>query len=127
MPELEGTPVEGSAPPDTEMAEATAAEGTRTAEETAEASAELPFAEEEGVEEARQTFMSYLMSPVVSLLVGQEGSGGVLTAHQALLEKSPYFKDACSAFTEDGSVRVLPLPPSFSPLLPPPLSYLFRS
>lgn len=96
MSELEGTPIEGSLPPDTEMAETTTAEG--------DASAALPFAE--GVEEeesARQTFMSYLMSPVVSLLVGAEG-GGVLTAHQALLEKSPYFKDACAAFAEDGSV-----------------------
>ena len=35
---------------------------------------------------------------------GPEGT--VLTAHQALLEQSPYFKEACAGFT-DGSVRTL--------------------
>lgn len=54
--------------------------------------------------------MSFLMSPVVSLLVGQSGDENVLTAHQALLQKSPYFKDACTAFDDD-TVR-FPLPAS---------------
>ena len=107
MSELEGTPLEENAP-DTEMAEVE--ETTEGAEGSAEASAELPFAEEP-VEEARQTFMGYLMSPVVSLLVGQAGSEQVLTAHQALLSKSPYFKEACASFAED-TVRlsILPFP-----------------
>jgi hypothetical protein len=62
---------------------------------------EMPFANE--VPEARTTFASYLMSPIVTLLVGAQ-EPTVLTAHQALLSRSPFFQDACKSFTEDGSV-----------------------
>lgn len=116
MSGLEKTPADPA--PDTEMTGAEAAEATEAAETSgpvegaeaqqsagAEASAELPFAEEpeEEEEEARKTFVDYLSSPVVSLLVGRLGEE-VLTAHQALLVKSPYFRDVCAGFADDGSV-----------------------
>lgn len=69
---------------------------------------ELPFAGEEEVQ-ARPTFVDYLKSPMVTLAIGPE-AGTVLTAHQALLEQSPYFKEACAGFT-DGSVRTLSMLP----------------
>jgi hypothetical protein len=66
---------------------------------------ELPFADGD-VTEPRTTFLSYLMSPVVTLIIGQENQT-LLAAHQALLEQSPYFKAACANFVDDGSVRNL--------------------
>ncbi|KFA62496.1 hypothetical protein S40285_08064 [Stachybotrys chlorohalonatus IBT 40285] len=67
----------------------------------------LPFAE--GVlEEARPNFISYLASPIVTLLVGK-GEPTVLAAHQALLMQSPYFREACKSFVEDGSPRQIEL------------------
>lgn len=96
-PEIEESPVE--VPVDTEMADTTEA-GAEGAEENP--SAELPYAEENPSEEeqpARATFISYLQSPIVSLLVG-DGSESTLTAHQGLLVKSPFFKDACAEFDE---------------------------
>ena len=96
-------------PPDTEMAEVTeGVEGT---------SAELPFAEAEPEEPARQSFASFLMSPVVTLRVGGQEELREVSAHQALLERSPFFKEACAAFAEGGEVRFLlpiPLPTSFT-------------
>ena len=88
-------------PPDTEMAEGAATEGVEGA------SAELPFAEAEPEEPARQSFASFLMSPVVTLRVGGEGELREVSAHQALLERSPFFKEACAAFAEGGEVRFL--------------------
>lgn len=58
-----------------------------------------------GPEPSRVTFMSYLGSPVVTLVVGQDDTQSLLTAHQGLLEKSPYFADICRQFVDDGSVR----------------------
>jgi hypothetical protein len=55
------------------------------------------------VVEPRITFANYLMSPIVTLLIGS-GDQAILSAHQGLLTQSPYFKDICDAFAEDGSV-----------------------
>lgn len=67
----------------------------------------LPFAQEgpDDLAEARTNFITYLASPIVTLLVGSGESETVLTAHQALLTKSPYFQAACLEFSNDGSVR----------------------
>lgn len=71
-------------------------------------SSELPFAEGGEAEPVdttpRVTFMSYLTSPVVTLIVGQGDNTSVLTAHQSLLVQSPWFTQACEQFAEDGSV-----------------------
>ncbi|KAI0115723.1 hypothetical protein GGR51DRAFT_360615 [Nemania sp. FL0031] len=64
----------------------------------------LPFAEG-GESDPRPTFMSYLASPVVTLIVGSAQNETILTAHQALLVQSPFFVDACAAFADDGSPR----------------------
>ncbi|KAI1213548.1 uncharacterized protein F4807DRAFT_270107 [Annulohypoxylon truncatum] len=59
--------------------------------------------------EPRTSYISYLTSPVVTLLVGTGESETLLTAHQALLAQSPWFLDACAAFTDDGSPRQIDL------------------
>ncbi|CAN8097335.1 unnamed protein product [Discula destructiva] len=78
----------------------------------ADQTAELPFAGEETVvdpEPARVPFVEYLTSPVVTLIVGKDDNETILTAHQALLTSSPYFKALCDNFTDDGSPRQLEL------------------
>ncbi|KAH6654296.1 hypothetical protein BKA67DRAFT_274554 [Truncatella angustata] len=73
---------------------------------------ELPFAggaEAEPEAEKRPEFIDYLKSPVVTLLVGNSGIETILTAHQALLLQSPYFVEACAAFSNDGSPRQIKL------------------
>ncbi|WYZ41002.1 hypothetical protein EsH8_IV_001343 [Colletotrichum jinshuiense] len=89
---------------DVEMVEGTE-EGNNTNPE------ELPFAEggENDPVELRTTFVSFLSSPVVTLLVGQGETETILTAHQALLVQSPYFKEACAQFSDDGSPRQIEL------------------
>jgi len=65
----------------------------------------LPF-QEEAMEDAPQrvTYIDYLKSPIIGLLVGQGDEQALLTAHQALLTTSPWFKDACDKFSSDLSV-----------------------
>lgn len=62
----------------------------------------------------RTSFLAYLSSPIVTLVVGQDDSQSLLTAHQGLLAKSPYFADICRQFVDDGSVSTFFLS-SFSP------------
>ncbi|EMR71487.1 hypothetical protein UCREL1_1474 [Eutypa lata UCREL1] len=69
---------------------------------------DLPFAEG-GEADPRPTFISYLTSPVVTLIVGTGETETILTAHQALLTQSPFFAEACAAFTNDGSPRQIEL------------------
>lgn len=103
---------------DVEMAENSAGAAAGTGEDEATAAAErseLPFAEEETVNEpesvpARTSFISYLTSPVVTLIVGSNETETILTAHQSLLTLSPFFKDACAQFSDDGSVSCRFLP-----------------
>jgi hypothetical protein len=91
---------------DVEMIEgATTAAGTENPNNNKNDS-ELPFAEgvpEDPVPE-RVTFVQYLSSPVVTLLIGSGEKETILTAHQGLLVQSPYFADACAEFADDGSV-----------------------
>ncbi|QPC74415.1 hypothetical protein HYE68_005167 [Fusarium pseudograminearum] len=68
----------------------------------------LELAESE-VAKPRITFANYLMSPIVTLLIGS-GDQSILSAHQGLLTQSPYFKDICDTFVEDGSPRQIELP-----------------
>ncbi|KAK5659643.1 hypothetical protein OQA88_850 [Cercophora sp. LCS_1] len=107
---LEETPTNTRA--DVEMAEGTAAD-----EETTHANgSELPFAEGDPDDTStvnpasRISFLQYLASPVVTLIVGGGDSEQVLTAHQGLLWQSTYFKEQCAEFTDDGSPRTIELP-----------------
>ncbi|KAK2040881.1 hypothetical protein LZ31DRAFT_473557 [Colletotrichum somersetense] len=87
-------------------------EGAEATEATDNVNAEnLPFAEggESDPVEPRTTFASYLSSPIVTLLVGQGDAETIVTAHQALLTQSPYFKEACAQFSDDGSPRQIEL------------------
>jgi hypothetical protein len=74
----------------------------------------LPF-QDEAMEEAptRVTYIDYLKSPVIGLLVGQGDEQALLTAHQALLTQSPWFADACAKFSDEVSVS-FPSPPQLS-------------
>ncbi|CAL3971017.1 hypothetical protein PZA11_007389 [Diplocarpon coronariae] len=58
---------------------------------------------------ARTTYVDYLKSPVIGLLVGQGDEQALLTAHQALLTRSPWFADACAKFSDDISERRIDL------------------
>jgi hypothetical protein len=90
---------------ETQNTQETAPENTQEVEENENENAndtELPFANSE-IAEPRVTFADYLMSPIVTLLIGS-GDQSILTAHQGLLTQSPYFKDICDTFVEDGSV-----------------------
>ncbi|KAG9233948.1 hypothetical protein BJ875DRAFT_424847 [Amylocarpus encephaloides] len=73
----------------------------------------LPFQDEamEAVEEypQRVTYLDYLKSPTIGLLVGQGDEQALLTAHQALLVKSPWFKEACDKFADGVSERSIDL------------------
>ena len=71
------------------------------------------------VEEAAPTtnpqtiFLDYLKSPIVELVVGGSGNGGVseptlVTAHQAILSKSPYFAERLQSSTGDTQRIELP-------------------
>lgn len=85
---------------DVEMVEGTEA----TAEGDGNDHSELPFAEEGATPDAKPTFISYLMSPIVNLSIGAPEENASLSAHQALLEQSPYFAEICSNFVDDGTV-----------------------
>jgi hypothetical protein len=79
------------------------AEQNENADETA-----LEIVESE-VAQPRITFANYLSSPIVTLLIGSSDQS-ILSAHQGLLMQSPYFKDICDHFVEDGSPRQIELP-----------------
>ncbi|KAH6838518.1 hypothetical protein B0I37DRAFT_358274 [Chaetomium sp. MPI-CAGE-AT-0009] len=103
---VEDAPAASTTTADVEMAE-----GAVATTENPNGS-ELPFAEgvpEDPVPE-RVSFLQYLSSPVVTLLIGTGDNETILTAHQGLLVRSPYFADACAAFTDDGSPRQIELP-----------------
>ncbi|OAX77134.1 hypothetical protein ACJ72_08571, partial [Emergomyces africanus] len=52
-------------------------------------------------ESKEYTFIEYLRSPIVELVVGTGEEQTTLTAHQAILTTSPYFKNAVTQFTSD--------------------------
>ncbi|PBP18694.1 hypothetical protein BUE80_DR010338 [Diplocarpon rosae] len=58
---------------------------------------------------ARPTYVDYLKSPVIRLLVGQGHEQALLTAHQGLLTRSPWFADACAKFSDDVPERRIDL------------------
>lgn len=69
----------------------------------------LPFqGDEPQIISPRVTFLDYLKSPIVELLVGLAEEQLLLTAHEALLVQSPFFKDACSQFSPDATVSLEP-------------------
>lgn len=53
---------------------------------------------------------SYLRSPIVELGIGPEDDQVTLTAHQGLLERSPFFSKALEQFSEDVTSRRIDMP-----------------
>ncbi|KIX92129.1 uncharacterized protein Z520_12122 [Fonsecaea multimorphosa CBS 102226] len=53
-------------------------------------------------------FLEYLKSPIVQLIVGAGDDETTLTAHKAILSKSPYFSEILSALDDDALVVELP-------------------
>ena len=51
--------------------------------------------------QVRLTNRSYLKSPIIELLVGQGEEQTLLTAHQALLIKSPFFADTVATLSDE--------------------------
>jgi len=109
MADTEGDFLDGTPADDIEMVgEDTFAQVEITAAPAPDAEGEdvLPF-QDEAMEEdkpARITYIDYLKSPIIGLLVGQGENQALLTAHQALLTQSPWFAEACAKFQEDTSV-----------------------
>ncbi|KPM42632.1 hypothetical protein AK830_g3917 [Neonectria ditissima] len=102
----ENVPDESTAA-DVEMTEST--QVTQGGDATTDvATTEEQLAETE-VAEPRVTFASYLQSPVISLVVGSDISQTVLTAHQALLVKSPYFRAICDSWVDEITPRQIEL------------------
>jgi hypothetical protein len=100
---------------DIEMVGEEAVVGADPDEETAEhgengeaGDNEVPIENDEEVP-TRVTFVDYLKSPIVELVVGEGEEQIILTAHQALLQSSPFFEEALSQFNEDSTVSILNL------------------
>ncbi|KAH7049145.1 hypothetical protein B0J12DRAFT_710970 [Macrophomina phaseolina] len=51
-------------------------------------------------------FLDYLKSPIIELLVGKDEEQTLLTAHQALLTKSPFFEQQCAQFSDNDARRI---------------------
>lgn len=86
----EGAPAASAAAaaaPDVEMAEGSTAPASTAGAAENPNNSELPFAEDgpDDTPPARITFVQYLSSPVVTLLVGSGEAETILTAHQGLL------------------------------------------
>ncbi|KAF2137975.1 uncharacterized protein K452DRAFT_291010 [Aplosporella prunicola CBS 121167] len=114
---INDTPAEGTPAGDVEMGgseETPARENTETAEPAGAGEGEEPVAEMADIEpEApkRETFLEFLKSPIIELLVGKGEEQTLLTAHQALLVKSPYFETECAKFEDgDDTKRRIELP-----------------
>ncbi|KAK7539478.1 uncharacterized protein J3D65DRAFT_281026 [Phyllosticta citribraziliensis] len=114
----EETPAEGTPAGDVEMdgAEETPAEGTPAevsnepttgageGEGEGEDASMLPDVKPEAPEIIR--FLDYLKSPIVEIMVGQGEAQTQLTAHQALLTKSPFFNERVAEFNEATPRRI---------------------
>jgi hypothetical protein len=89
------------------------AEGGETGE-TGES--ELPFEADPIIEDVprRVTYIEYLKSPVITLLVGHGEDQALLTAHEALLAQSPWFVETCAKFSNEVAVSTS-LPSAFPP------------
>jgi len=53
----------------------------------------------------RITFIDYLRSPIIEIVVGAGDAQTLLTAHQALLVQSPFFASAVAQFSPEATTR----------------------
>lgn len=101
----EDTPMDAADHPVVEIASGPEATVVAMDDDEAEPEDGLPF-QEETMDDApaRVTYIDYLRSPVIGLLVGEGNDQALLTAHQALLVQSPWFADTCAKFSDEVSV-----------------------
>ncbi|KAF2094325.1 hypothetical protein NA57DRAFT_47229 [Rhizodiscina lignyota] len=78
------------------------------------------------VETKRESFLDFLKSPIIELAVGIGENETILTAHQALLIKSPYFQEACARFGPDEKRRRIDLPDEDLSAVGSVLEYLYN-
>lgn len=57
---------------------------------------------------SRVTYIQYLKSPIITLLVGHGEDQALLTAHEALLTQSPWFAETCAKFSNEVAVGNIP-------------------
>ncbi|KAK3704817.1 hypothetical protein LTR37_013649 [Vermiconidia calcicola] len=74
----------------------------------------------------RVTFLDYLKSPIVELVIGQGDTATTLSAHQALLTQSPYFENAVQQFS-GSSARRIDLPTDDVVAAASVLEYLYKA
>ncbi|KAK4946151.1 hypothetical protein LTR10_014662 [Elasticomyces elasticus] len=77
-------------------------EGEGAGDETVEANGDGPASNPQTI------FLEYLKSPIVQLVVGDGDEETTLTAHKAILTKSPYFGDLLGNASDDELVLTLP-------------------
>lgn len=58
----------------------------------------------------RITFLNHLRGPIVELLVNEGDNETILTAHQPLLVRSPFFEEACAKFGDKAVKRRIEMP-----------------
>ncbi|KAI7136839.1 hypothetical protein KC352_g30400, partial [Hortaea werneckii] len=74
----------------------------------------------------RLTFLDYLRSPIIQLVVGNGGNASTLSVHQALLVQSPHFAEAVSRFTDAAQARRIELPNDDLNATSSVLEYLYK-
>ncbi|KAI9791075.1 MAG: hypothetical protein M1816_004306 [Peltula sp. TS41687] len=83
-----------------------AANGTGDVDVDTGDNGEVEVVETESAPARRLTFIDYLKSPIVEILVGSDNDPTLLTAHQGLLTQSPYFASMCALFGDEEIKRV---------------------
>ncbi|KAI7160466.1 hypothetical protein KC349_g3445 [Hortaea werneckii] len=74
----------------------------------------------------RVTFLDYLRSPIIQLVVGTGDTASTLSVHQALLVQSPHFAEAVSRFTDTAQTRRIELPNDDLTATSSVLEYLYK-
>ena len=105
-PDATQVPESVAAEPDVEMVEDADEEA-----DTGEPAANGQDGEDANTVNPQTIFLEYLRSPIVELMVGGGGNGGdeestLVTAHQAVLTKSPYFSERLADLSDSDTRRV---------------------
>ncbi|KAJ9630878.1 hypothetical protein H2203_001405 [Taxawa tesnikishii (nom. ined.)] len=100
VPEGEGTPGTG----DVKMQDTAETGAAQNGDDAGEAEPSGLEDIEVDEEPAPTSFLDYLRSPIVELTIGTGDEAVTLSAHQALLVQSPFFRDACAQFSSDAAL-----------------------
>ncbi|KAK5119604.1 hypothetical protein LTR85_007433 [Meristemomyces frigidus] len=124
MAEPEVVISEGEPEGDEEMGEA---EGVETVTEAAADDEPTGLEDIEPDVPERTTFLDYLRSPIIELVLGSGAEATTLNAHQGLLTQSPFFADACAQFTDNAQARRIELPNDDLMACASVLEYLYKA